>query len=207
MTDPNIRDPFIFPEEEELLGVLEAAGVASDTNDKAVAVLRRVLERERAEPQGGIPDIEERSVAAHWSKLVDAVKEAPNGSDILGIVHVLRYNERVIGRCHPWPVVLASVGARAVAPFAPIWERGYLVTDEDGNLALVVRVADRDPDFRRDCQSKETAPFLTDDERKELNGRGMRGIVEGQRAILRTLEWLADQTRRTPAHRADGSDG
>lgn len=46
MTDPRITDPYIFPEEEELLGILEDADVAEPVCDKAVMILRRVLERE-----------------------------------------------------------------------------------------------------------------------------------------------------------------
>lgn len=60
MTDRNVdavarhfEEPFIFPEEEELLGVLEGASVPSDVNDKAVAILRRVLERESHSARGG----------------------------------------------------------------------------------------------------------------------------------------------------------
>lgn len=43
---PTERDPYIFAEEEDLLILLEDAGVATEVNDKAVAILRRVLERE-----------------------------------------------------------------------------------------------------------------------------------------------------------------
>lgn len=41
----SFEEPFIFPEEEELLALLENAGVHGAVNDKAVALLRRALER------------------------------------------------------------------------------------------------------------------------------------------------------------------
>ena len=49
----HFEEPFIFPEEEELLGILEGASVPSEVNDKAVAVLRRVLEREARQQYRG----------------------------------------------------------------------------------------------------------------------------------------------------------
>lgn len=55
---------------------------------------------------GGVPDVEERTIAEYWQGLRDAVRDVPNGSDILGIVHVLRANEFIRGRCMPWPAAI-----------------------------------------------------------------------------------------------------
>lgn len=45
MTNPYRDEPFIFAEEETVLGILEEAGVSSEINDKVIEAIRPALER------------------------------------------------------------------------------------------------------------------------------------------------------------------
>lgn len=79
--------------------------------------------------------------------------------------------------------------ASAVARLQEVLERGYLVTNEDGDLGLCIHVADGTGEGIETI-AEQDAPFLTKGERDEVNGNGRIGVVRGRGAIAKTLDWL-----------------
>lgn len=72
---PNMDDPTIYPEEEIVLSILEAADVSGAVNDQVAAVVARVCERE-AVLKALLRDVEScRDALAFRPDLVQRLRE------------------------------------------------------------------------------------------------------------------------------------